>query len=69
MRVKEENDFRRDAILMNGVAKQIISGIASIMNDRNKFIKLKELYPELFGSGNMNTNMTAVEVWDKFLRG
>lgn len=66
--MKEENDFRKDAILLNGAAKQIVSGIASIMNDKNKFIELKKLYPELFG-GKVNASKTAVEVWDMFLRG
>lgn len=68
MRVKEENDFMRDAILLDGVAKQIVSGVGAIMNDKNKPIDLKKLYPELF-KPKQTPYASDVEVWDKFLRG
>lgn len=57
------------AILLNGVAQQIVSGIAAVINSKNKFISLKKLYPELFGKSANGSGLTAVEVWDKFLRG
>lgn len=64
---KREDDFKRDAILFDGLAKQIISGIGSVMNDKNKPLKLEKLYPTLFGRRKKFTS--DVEVWEMFLRG
>ncbi len=58
----------RDAILLDGVAKQIVSGVGAIMNDKNKPIDLKKLYPEFFKS-KKNPYTSEIAVWDAFLRG
>ncbi len=61
----------RDAILLDGVAKQIVSGVCAIMSDKNKPIEpidLKKLYPEFFKS-KKNPYTSEIAVWDAFLRG
>lgn len=64
---KKEEDFKRDAILYDGLSKQIVSGVAAIMNNKNKPLKLEKLYPSLFGRQSKYTS--DVEVWELFLRG
>lgn len=64
---KKEEEFKRDAILYDGLSKQIVAGIAAIMNDKNKPLKIEKLYPALFG--RQNKCVSDVEVWELFLRG
>lgn len=65
---------KEQASLLNGQALQIISGIGSMLDKKQKFVALEKLYPELFGKKAKLKNLTPeqmlqqeVAAWRVFL--
>ncbi len=44
----QEEAMRRQAILLDGQARQLISGINAMLDNKQKYLTLDKLYPELF---------------------
>lgn len=69
-----EETFKEKAILLNGQALQIISGIGSMLDKHTKFLTLEKMYPDLFGVRSKIKNMSPEEIenaticaWHNFL--
>ena len=65
---------KETAILLNGQAMQIISGVGSMLDKHTKFLTLQKLYPDLFGERAKTKNMSPEEIenaticaWHNFL--
>ena len=72
---KRLDDFKEQAILLQGQAFQITSGIAQLLDKKAKFRGLDKIYPELFGKRKIDiSTMTpeqieraTVNAWSVFL--
>ncbi len=72
---KRLDDFKEQAILLQGQAFQITSGIAQLLDKKAKFRGLDKIYPELFGKKKIDiSTMTpeqieraTVNAWSVFL--
>ena len=68
---RQKEFVKEQAFLFNGLAQQIISGIGSLFDKKNKFITLNKLYPELFREDNSDIPYEQSELknWTAFLFG
>lgn len=69
-----EETLKENAILLNGQALQIISGIGSMLDKHAKFLTLEKMYPDLFGMRAKTKDMSPEEIenanicaWRNFL--
>jgi hypothetical protein len=70
---KEEEKTRTAIILADGTNRQLVSGISTLFDKKNKYQTVAEIYPALFGK---RRNLTAAEktktetvTWLNFLYG
>lgn len=73
-REQSEAKLKENALLLNGQALQIISGVGSMLDKHAKFLTLQKLYPDLFGERAKMKNMSPEEIenasicaWHNFL--
>jgi hypothetical protein len=50
--IMQNERFKETAILLDGLSKQITSGVASMLSNKNKAVTLSKLYPDLFRKQN-----------------
>lgn len=62
--------FKDEAVLLNGLSTQIVSGVAGLFIKNHKMIALDGLYPNLFGNSSLRkeqSTQTQSQIWLNFL--
>lgn len=71
-----EDKFKEQAILLDGLSRQITSGFAEVMSSkrRHRRLALSQIYPSVFGrakaiQSHQMSIQTQLQIWNNFLFG